>query len=91
MRLPMLLDKKINDFSFKNTTFNSDESKLGTGRMALSSYLEDCASYTLEVSFFKHTAADEGGGPADSPYTIDKYLVLGEMIAATFSNYFLIE
>ncbi|KAJ3225288.1 Cytosolic carboxypeptidase 6 [Clydaea vesicula] len=83
---PLLLDEKVFDFSFKNTNFNNDSVKAGTGRRALGDFLEESLCYTLEVSFFQHHEVK--GEDAVKPYTIQKYQELGKNVILTLLDYF---
>ena len=84
-QLPQLLDKNLKEFSIRNTSFNKDEEKAGTGRRYLNQILgPESHSYTLEVSFFSYM--NSNGEP--QAFTVEDYIRLGKNIALTFIEYY---
>ena len=82
---PRLLDMKAKEFSFSDTRYCKDASKLGTGRRALGEMLQVAPHcYTLEVSFFSFTQ----DMTKHVPFTQENYLSLGVNVALTFIDYY---
>lgn len=82
---PKLLDIKAKEFSFSDTRYCKDASKLGTGRRALGEMLQVAPHcYTLEVSFFSFTQDMS----KNVPFTQESYLNLGVNVALTFIDYY---
>lgn len=82
---PKLLDMKAKEFSFSDTRYCRDPSKLGTGRRVLGELLQVAPHcYTLEVSFFSFTQDMS----KHVPFTQENYLGLGVSVALTFIDYY---
>lgn len=82
--LPKILDKISQDFSIKNSSFNCDSCKSGSGRRTFENY-NHCLCYTLEISMSHYFSKFSSDGIF---YTESRYGVIGVNLARAMEHYF---
>ena len=87
---PKALGSLQKDFAQASCKFDTDPSKAGTGRRALSELLPGVHCYTLEVSMFcaSAAAATGGGNTRGEPYLPASYTEMGNAIGLALHDHY---